>query len=181
MVEGGREEKQRRDGGHPWGVAEGVRGTWQGSSQPAQDPGSLLGSRAWISTFRAHSGCAGLESKPSLPGPFLAIFPLLYWFSLALLLLHFCFSYIFLAMPGIKPAPPPNTALGVWSLSHWTTREVPIISNIFSRFILFFIRFYCSPCCFLSFFFFWQHCVTCGAMVPRPGIRLELLWWKHWV
>ena len=24
--------------------------------------------------------------------------------------------------PGIKPTPP---ALGIWSLSHWTTREVP--------------------------------------------------------
>ena len=26
--------------------------------------------------------------------------------------------------PGIKPQPP---ALGIWSLSHWTTREVPIV------------------------------------------------------
>ena len=32
---------------------------------------------------------------------------------------------ILVPQPGIKPAPP---ALEVWSLNHWTTREVPSVS-----------------------------------------------------
>ena len=33
--------------------------------------------------------------------------------------------------PGIKPGPP---ALGVWSLTHWTTRGVPIVPNLKVKF-----------------------------------------------
>ena len=33
-----------------------------------------------------------------------------------------CGMWELVPQPGIKPGPP---ALGVWSLSHWTTREVP--------------------------------------------------------
>ena len=35
-----------------------------------------------------------------------------------------CSMWGLIPWPGIKPGPP---ALGVWSLSHWTTREVPIL------------------------------------------------------
>ena len=31
------------------------------------------------------------------------------------------------SQPGIKPGPP---ALGAWSLTHWTTREVPMVDAI---------------------------------------------------
>ena len=37
--------------------------------------------------------------------------------------------------PGIEPGPP---ALGVWSLSHWTTREVPLF--LFLVFVFVFLR-----------------------------------------
>ena len=33
-----------------------------------------------------------------------------------------CGMWILVPQPGIEPGPP---ALGVWSLNHWTTREVP--------------------------------------------------------
>ena len=38
-------------------------------------------------------------------------------------LLRFVACGILVPQPGIKPMPP---AVGVWSLNHWTTREVPI-------------------------------------------------------
>ena len=34
--------------------------------------------------------------------------------------------------PGIEPGPP---ALGVWSLSHWTPREVPVSACWRGRFV----------------------------------------------
>jgi hypothetical protein len=33
---------------------------------------------------------------------------------------------ILVPRPGMEPMPP---ALGVWSLNHWTTREVPILTS----------------------------------------------------
>ena len=54
-----------------------------------------------------------------------------------MLLLYFVFfchtvchvaSYL-VPQPRVEPGPP---ALGVWSLSHWTTGEVPEIANLFT-------------------------------------------------
>ena len=39
-----------------------------------------------------------------------------------------CAMWDLVPRPGIKPRPP---ALGVWSLSHWTTREAPQGSGFF--------------------------------------------------
>ena len=36
-----------------------------------------------------------------------------------------CDTWDLVAWPGIEPRPP---ALGAWTLSHWTTREVPIVA-----------------------------------------------------
>ena len=57
-----------------------------------------------------------------------------------------------------------------------------IFSNIFSSFIFYsFLLSAPSLLLFLGGGRGGQHFVTCGVMVPRPGIRLELLRWKHWV
>lgn len=32
---------------------------------------------------------------------------------------------------------------------------------------------------FYSLIFFWQHCEACGILVPRAGIKLTPLQWKH--
>ena len=39
-----------------------------------------------------------------------------------------CGMWDLVPWPGIKPRPP---ALGAWSLSHWTTREVPLFVFFF--------------------------------------------------
>lgn len=55
-----------------------------------------------------------------------------------------------------------------------------IFSNIFSSFIFYsFLLSAPSLLLFLGGGRGGQHFVTCGVMVPRPGIRLELLRWKH--
>ena len=38
-----------------------------------------------------------------------------------------CGMWDLVSQPGIQPRPP---ALGAWSLTHWTTREVPVDSSI---------------------------------------------------
>ena len=40
---------------------------------------------------------------------------------------------ILVPRPGIEPVPPP---LGVWSLNHWTTREVPKLCAFLTNFFL---------------------------------------------
>ena len=37
-----------------------------------------------------------------------------------------CSMWDLVPWPGIKPRPP---ALGTWSLTHWTTREVPVFKG----------------------------------------------------
>ena len=44
-----------------------------------------------------------------------------------------CGMWDLIPQPGIKPGPP---ALGVWSLSHWTTREVPGYSVLMTFFLV---------------------------------------------
>ena len=44
-----------------------------------------------------------------------------------------CSIWDLVPCPGIKPSSP---ALGAWSLSHWTTREVPIYFDSFSRYVI---------------------------------------------
>ena len=59
---------------------------------------------------------------------FLKLINLIYLFWLPLVLVAACGLFVAACMrdlvpqPGIEPGPP---ALGAWSLTHWTTREVP--------------------------------------------------------
>ena len=41
--------------------------------------------------------------------------------------IHSCDTWDLVPWPGIEPGPP---ALGVWSLSHWTTREIPSLLHV---------------------------------------------------
>ena len=45
-----------------------------------------------------------------------------------------CGMWDLVPWPGMKPGTP---ALGAWSLSHWTTREVPWLANILFRIFAF--------------------------------------------
>ena len=62
---------------------------------------------------------------------------------------------ILVLQPGIKPRP---TAVEVWSLNHWTAREL-----LFFFFIYFKIHF--------SFSFFLLHCTVCRILVPQPRVE----------
>ena len=78
-------------------------------------------------------------------------------------------------MPGTKPGPPLHGEHGVLAT------EQPGKSLFFITYFLdlFYFLFVFTVLLVVSCPFFWQHCVTYEVMVPRPGIRLELLWWKH--
>ena len=56
----------------------------------------------------------------------LFFFFLIYLFILAAPDLS-CSMWDLVPQPGIKPGPP---ALGAWSLTHWTTREVPLLGSL---------------------------------------------------
>ena len=56
-----------------------------------------------------------------------------------------CGMWDLVPWPEIEPGPP---ALGAWSLSHWTTREVPLIFVLLSLYLFSFL--FCS----LEFFYF---------------------------
>ena len=124
-----------------------VRASWDGSllppvlcGVPAKMDGSpentdkKLGWWQWadgclaLSTGRIRGRLEDLASKDDLQGclSFIIIifFTLFIWLCQVLLVAHrlFCCSqWDLVPWPGIKPGPP---TLGMWRLSHWTTREV---------------------------------------------------------
>ena len=44
-----------------------------------------------------------------------------------------CSTWDLVSWPGIEHGPP---ALGAWSLSHWTTREVPLVRSLVTSFLV---------------------------------------------
>ena len=70
-----------------------------------------------------------------------------------------CGMWDLVPRPGIEPRP---LALGTWSLTHWTTTEVPVCLFLFSLPPS-------SP--FPSFLPFLSSHAACGILVPQPGVE----------
>ena len=78
--------------------------------------------------------------------------------------------------PGIEPRPP---ALGVWSLTHWTTREVPlidIIDTVIQRNNHHHGRMHCNYWHFTVLWEFWGT-ISCGQGIREDFVEDMYLRW----